>query len=210
MAYRPPNNNKKTPSPPSSFPPPIMDPQQRTFYENNLRSDWRNTFGGSPGPAYYAVPNQPSPQWNPVPASPSVAGPSFSTMPPQPPNPPAPIPSRARSRPNQPGQTIFQAVISPGPSASSSNSWQPQEPPMQGRFSLNSPITTPCRCDFQSNVPSRMARHWEHSCPYNPSLTTYECEVCGETISRKDNLKRHMRKHSPAWSSTFLPSSYRR
>lgn len=197
MAYRPSNNNNQTPFPPaSSFPQPIMDPQQRTFYENNLRADWGNTFGGSsPRPAFYAVPTPPSPQWNQVPAAPSVAGPSFSTMPAPPPNPPAPTPSRARSRQTQPGQTIFQAVISPGPSASSSNSWQPPAPPMQGRFSLNPPPTTACRCEFQSNVPSRMTRHWEHSCPYNPNLTTYECEVCGEIISRKDNLKRHMKKH---------------
>ncbi|KAG8955594.1 hypothetical protein FRC04_007585 [Tulasnella sp. 424] len=200
MAYRPPNNSKKTPSPPASyFPQPIMDPQQRAFYENTLSADWRNTFGGSsPRPAPYGVPNQPSPQWNPVPASPSVPGPSFPTMPSQPSNPSAPIPSRARSRPDQPGQAIFQAVISPGPLASSSNSWQPPAPPMLGRFSLNPPPTTACRCEFQSNVPSRIARHWEHSCPYNPSLTTYECEVCHEIISRKDNLKRHMKKHSPS------------
>lgn len=106
---------------------------------------------------------------------------------------PDPIPGRVRGRKYQPGQGVFQAAVSSSSAASSSS--QPPQPPVQGRFSVNPPPTIACSCNIQFDSQSRRTRHWQFSCPDNPSLTTYVCDVCGVQIGRKDNLRRHRKSH---------------
>ncbi|KAG8896471.1 ATP-binding cassette permease mdl1, partial [Tulasnella sp. 403] len=51
-----------------------------------------------------------------------------------------------------------------------------------------------CRCKTQTEKPHR---HWA-ACPFNPERKKgqHVCEICGVAVSRKDNLKRHMKdKH---------------
>ncbi|KIO19536.1 hypothetical protein M407DRAFT_30817 [Tulasnella calospora MUT 4182] len=189
MSYYPSKSTKKSTSP--SLPAP-MNPQQQALFESDAQAYWSNTFGDpSSRPSYYGLANQPSIQWEQVPSSAGVPVP-----PPQQPNPSNQIPGRVRSRTSQPGQGVFQAVVSPSSIASSSS--QPLQPPVQGKFSLNSPPMSACRCKIVFENQSRKNRHWESSCPYNQSLKTYQCEVCGAEIGRKDNLNRHMKTHYPA------------
>ncbi|KIO21637.1 hypothetical protein M407DRAFT_245417 [Tulasnella calospora MUT 4182] len=56
-------------------------------------------------------------------------------------------------------------------------------------------LSTLCRCDIGFETQSRWARHWNLCCPDNPSLASYECDLCGAVIGRKDNLKRHLKTH---------------
>ncbi|KAG9041998.1 hypothetical protein FS837_011466 [Tulasnella sp. UAMH 9824] len=193
MSYPSKNTKKsKTPSPPA------MNPEQQAWVENDVQAYWTNNFGApSSTPPFYGLPNQPSISWNQVPSS---AGPgSLTTVPVPPlqqPIPPDQVPMRVRSRTSQPGQGVWQAVVSPGSAASSSS--QPPQPPFQTKYSLNPPPESACRCNVAFENPSRKNRHWESSCPYNPAAKTYPCPVCGTPIGRKDNLNRHMKTHHPA------------
>ncbi|KAG9047652.1 hypothetical protein FS837_001780 [Tulasnella sp. UAMH 9824] len=202
MSYYPTKNNQLPKRLASRFPPTPMNPEQRAAYESDCRVDWSNTFGASSSrPPFYGQPNQPPIPWDQLPA---LAGPSNSAAPPVPPQQPSPstrIPPRARSRPSQPGENVFQVDVSSSSTASSSTWQQPPPPPVQGRYSLNPPPPTPCRCMIQFESQSRRIRHWTHSCPDNPDLASYECDECGKVIGRKDNLKRHMEKNHSRRSS---------
>ncbi|KAG8911647.1 hypothetical protein FRC01_005607, partial [Tulasnella sp. 417] len=130
MSYYPPNNGQMPKKLVSPFSLPPMTPEQRAAYERDCNADWRDTFGGSSTPRFEGPTTQPPIRWNQFPSS---AGPSYSATAPAPsqqPNPAPQIPSRARGRPSQPGEGVFQAVVSPTPTAPSS--WEHPQPPVQG------------------------------------------------------------------------------
>lgn len=61
-----------------------------------------------------------------------------------------------------------------------------------------SPEYLACQCESMKHcqwVGNRM-RHWRLRCPKNPHLEDpkFECDVCGMTCNRKDNLQQHRRR----------------
>ncbi|KIO17827.1 hypothetical protein M407DRAFT_8089 [Tulasnella calospora MUT 4182] len=130
--------------------------------------------------AFASVPSQGAPN---VVVGPQQSNPSSTTR-----------PGGVRSRTNQPGQGVFQAVVSSSSTASVSS--QAAQASAQDRFSLNPPEWTGCRCKV-SFAKSEMSRHWRTACPDNPSREIHQCNVCGETFARRDTLRRHMKAHSP-------------
>ncbi|KAG8937552.1 hypothetical protein FRC00_004166 [Tulasnella sp. 408] len=164
--------------------------------EDDIQAYWSNNFGSPPSmPPFYGLPNQPHIPWDQVPSSAGSGSLTTVPVPPfQQPNPSNPVPERARRHPSQSGQGVFQAVVSPSSAASSSS--QPTQPLVKSSFIR--PEADACRCPIEFENQSRKIRHWQSCCPYNPSLKTYQCPICGAVIGRKDNLNRHMKQCHPA------------
>lgn len=123
-------------------------------------------------------------------------------------------PNIKRSRPHRrlfapnlgPGQHIFQLDLRPTSASSNGSSTggggggddEPASSEMDDRrsqrtftsitsFNPPSPLSA-CRCPNKSKKPMR---HWRTACPYNPNPSTIDCDVCGRTFTRKQNMERH-------------------
>ncbi|KAG8955607.1 hypothetical protein FRC04_007598 [Tulasnella sp. 424] len=123
-------------------------------------------------------------------------------------------PNIKRSRPHRrlfapnlgPGQHIFQLDLRPTSVSSNGSSSgggaggdiEPANSEMDDRrsqrtftsitsFNPPSPLSA-CRCPNKSKKPMR---HWRTACPYNPNPSTIDCDVCGRTFTRKQNMERH-------------------
>ncbi|KAG8955599.1 hypothetical protein FRC04_007590 [Tulasnella sp. 424] len=109
-------------------------------------------------------------------------------------------PPRARALNIVPGEITFQlSVPRQSTSAAVASTSSAPAPPSQDAFmttfkSTFQPWETGCKC---SNPTTKPARHWKHSCPYNDEIEDLECEVCGQTVGRPDNLARHRSEACP-------------
>lgn len=168
----------------------IMTQAEQGYCLNQMEAIW-SRFGGSHSqtPFYGAVPlvGQHPIQWDQVPSA-SESGSSISQFV----SPPAPQPAQPAALSAR--QSAFRVAMLPNATPASSS--QHSEEPMQMNLNVLSPAVTTrkCTCSFRTGtLPSRMSRHWTHSCPNNPNLATYECDICGVEIGRRDNLRRHLR-----------------
>ncbi|KAG9019913.1 hypothetical protein FRB90_000044 [Tulasnella sp. 427] len=96
-------------------------------------------------------------------------------------------PVQAIRKRDRPKRGVFQVAIPP-PVAYTGQS-ELELPPMEGQIDLN----INCQCGFLFYDYEKVKRHWKRSCPDNTALKTYHCDFCEKELTRKDNLKRHMK-----------------
>lgn len=89
-------------------------------------------------------------------------------------------PSRERKGSEVP-QHVWKVEVPPDPSPPAASS--------QSSFALDDTKNMQCRCGISTQ---KLRRHWNHSCPDNPNLTSFLCEICDLSFTRSDNYRRHL------------------